>query len=436
MKSSEAKVSLSKAELDLVVGKMSISANEIKTAVGNWVMDADYITTVAKRITTETDIATTVAGKINIQSLDYNLIASNIVTLSDTLIDNIVTNASGEIVAEIKADKDGLLGLFAENVVIAATKAGNGEGSYIQLLAESAAGQVAAQLSVGTNSEGASFIKAVAKEVDIIGTLKTQDIYINGGMSWFGAQGNGYVANHELSWDEKGNVEIGNSTGDYSANKFYTNGSGYVANKNFNWDANGNIGIGSDDANDAPTNFYADGSGHVANYNIKWDKDGNVTIGNATLSGVIQASLLYSDYMITSGDSSGVIDISSLKNTVLYAITPDSSLNKAYVKLPSWDTLADKTTLLFIYVDYNRSISISSTGEATSQVYLRITDDIDIHATCTFTGDNKTGTGRLKSQDVLLTNGQLYMFINLYNSWRLVNQTLTLSGNMQFQIVG
>lgn len=208
VKSSEAKVSLSKAELDLVVGKMSITANEIKTAVGTWVMDAEYIKTVAEKISTTTDFYSLVAGKINIQSLDYNLIATNIITVSDGIIDTITTNAAGEIVTEIKQDKDGLLGLFAEKVVLKATNQGNGKGSYIQLLAESASGQVAAQLCVGTNAEGSSFIKAVAKEVNILGLLKTQDISIGNGKSYFYADGSGWIANKNIRWDTDGNLTI------------------------------------------------------------------------------------------------------------------------------------------------------------------------------------------------------------------------------------
>lgn len=208
VKSSEAKVSLSKAELDLVVGKMSITANEIKTAVGNWVMDAEYIKTVAKSISTTTDFYSLVAGNINIQSLNYNLIASNIVTLSDGIIDNITQNAAGEIVTEIKQDKDGFLGLFATNFVASVKQDGTGKDSAISLIAQNVSGQVAAQLSVGTNDEGASFIEAVADKVNILGLLKTKDITVGNDTSHFKADGSGDVASGNIKWDTAGNLAI------------------------------------------------------------------------------------------------------------------------------------------------------------------------------------------------------------------------------------
>ncbi len=232
VKSSEAKVSLTKEELDLVVGKISVTANEIKTVVGNYVLDADYISTVAKQTTTVTDFYSMVAGHVNIQSLDYKVIADKITEVTGVK-DTVIMNAAGDIVAEVKANTDGLLEALAKNIVLKAKDDGNGEGSYIQLLAESASGQVAAQLSVGTNSEGASFISAVADKINIKGVLQTQDIYIGGNEnSYFASDGSGYVANKNIKWDKDGNVVVkGKFQQSYgsveltSLNSYGTNGS-------------------------------------------------------------------------------------------------------------------------------------------------------------------------------------------------------------------
>lgn len=214
-KVSEATLSLSKKELDLVVGKMSVTANELETAVQNWMVTVDNVSLVAKKVQITADNVSLVAGSIVTQ-------CKTDTTLADTIISNsqykaeFTENAAGAIVTAITQDKDGLLKAFAENVVFQAKNAGNGKGSYIQLLAESASGQVAAQLSVGTNAEGAGFIKAVAQEIDLFGLLKTNTIWVGGKVegsdkdyeasSCFCTDGSGFVANGNIYWDKKGTL--------------------------------------------------------------------------------------------------------------------------------------------------------------------------------------------------------------------------------------
>ena len=72
-------------------------------------------------------------------------------------------------------------------------------------------------MSVGTNSEGASFIKAVADKIEIFGLLKTKDITVGNGASHFYADGSGDVASGSIKWDTEGNLAI---KGDIQVNSF------------------------------------------------------------------------------------------------------------------------------------------------------------------------------------------------------------------------
>lgn len=214
-KVSEATLSLSKKELDLVVGKMSVTANELETAVDSWMVTADNTSLVAKKVQITADNVSLVAGAIVTQCKTDTTLADTIISNSQYRSD-FTTNAAGAIVTAITQDKDGLLKAFAENVVLQAKNAGNGEGSYIQLLAESASGLVASQLSVGTNAEGEGFIKAVAQKIDLFGLLKTNTIWVGGKVegsdkdyeasSCFCTDGSGFVANGNIYWDKEGTL--------------------------------------------------------------------------------------------------------------------------------------------------------------------------------------------------------------------------------------
>ena len=48
----------------------------------------------------------------------------------------------------------------------------------------------------------------VANKVDIVGSLNTTDLTINGGKSRFNADGSGYVANQNINWDKDGNLNL------------------------------------------------------------------------------------------------------------------------------------------------------------------------------------------------------------------------------------
>lgn len=59
-------------------------------------------------------------------------------------------------------------------------------------------------------------IRMIANNVDVLGTLNTRDLTINGDKSKFNADGSGYVANQNISWDEDGNLNLkGNIEVDY-----------------------------------------------------------------------------------------------------------------------------------------------------------------------------------------------------------------------------
>ena len=67
---------------------------------------------------------------------------------------------------------------------------------------------------------GDNYIKMVANKVDIVGSLNTTDLTINGGKSRFNADGSGYVANQNINWDKDGNLNL---KGNIEANYFKYN---------------------------------------------------------------------------------------------------------------------------------------------------------------------------------------------------------------------
>lgn len=59
-------------------------------------------------------------------------------------------------------------------------------------------------------------IRMIANNVDVLGTLNTRDLTINGDKSKFNADGSGQVANGNVSWDPEGNLILkGNIQADY-----------------------------------------------------------------------------------------------------------------------------------------------------------------------------------------------------------------------------
>lgn len=264
VKANLTKLTLTEAEMDMIAGRISVTSNDVETAFDTWINNTRNLETVAEKVTETTDFYSLTAGQL-VTNSDFQLnVAKELITVSNYK-DDVVQNASGKIVAEIKADSDGMLTEIAKNVVIEAKADKDNKDGLIMLVAKDVTDNIKSEIEVGTDDSGNGFIKAiannidfnsnafksivtnatngkvtaimqdddtislikkaandkvtslimgddyikmVASKVDIAGGLNTIDLTINGGKSRFNADGSGYVANQNISWDSDGNVDI------------------------------------------------------------------------------------------------------------------------------------------------------------------------------------------------------------------------------------
>lgn len=292
VKANLTKLTLTEAEMDMIAGRISVTSNDVETAFDTWINNTRNLETVAEKVTETTDFYSLTAGQL-VTNSDFQLnVAKELITVSNYK-DDVVQNASGEIVAEIKADSDGMLTEIAKNVVIEAKADKDNKDGLIMLVAKDVTNNITAEILTGTDENGKGFVKAiannidfnsdsfksivanaatgqvtaimqdddtislikkaandkvtslimgddyikmVASKVDIAGSLNTNDLTINGYKSMFREDGRGYVAGGNFKWDENGNVSIHEN-----AAQFNIDGSGQVANGNISWDPNGNL---------------------------------------------------------------------------------------------------------------------------------------------------------------------------------------------------
>ena len=185
-------------------------------------------------------------------------------------------------------------------------------------------------------NDTASTISIEATKINLLGEtvaekLGSFDLNINGGYSYFSADGSGWIADHGIEWDKSGNMtikgqlsigtvidELGEEDvvlGKHTEARtiFAKDGSGSLAGGNIYWDKYGMLTIKKDvkiegtlsvdeiadslgrkivsfgkENSDATTYFYPDGSGSLAGGSISWDTDGSIKIaGNLTVGGSI-----------------------------------------------------------------------------------------------------------------------------------------------------
>ena len=268
VKANLTKLTLTEAEMNMIAGRISVTSNDVETAFDTWINNTRNLETVAEKVTETTDFYSLTAGQL-VTNSDFQLnVAKELITVSNYK-DDVVQNASGEIVAEIKADSDGMLTEIAKNVVIEAKADKDNKDGLIMLVAKDVTDNIKSEIEVGTDDSGNGFIKAiannidfnsnafnsivtnatngkvsaimqsedtislikdtttslimgdnyikmVASKVDIVGSLNTTDLTINGGKSRFNADGSGYVANQNINWDKDGNLNLkGNIEVDY-----------------------------------------------------------------------------------------------------------------------------------------------------------------------------------------------------------------------------
>ena len=170
----------------------------------------------------------------------------------------------------------------------------------------------------------------------VASSLTSLDLTINGGNSYFGSDGSGWIANSGISWNAAGDMVIRGQLGigdvieglsetdlelaggTNASTIFNRDGSGWLAGGNIYWDkfgtmtikkdvriegvlsvdeiadglGNSIISFGKDNSN-AATVFYPDDAGSLAGGAISWDPDGSVKIaGDLTVGGSIKQEVL------------------------------------------------------------------------------------------------------------------------------------------------
>lgn len=311
VKANLTKLILTEAEMNIIAGKISVTSNDVETAFDTWINNTRNLETVAEKVTETTDFYSLTAGQL-VTNSDFQLnVAKELITVSNYK-DDVVQNASGEIVAEIKADSDGMLTEIAKNVVIAAKADKDNKDGLIMLVAKDVTDNIKSEIEVGTDDSGNGFIKAIANSIDfnsnafnsivtnatngkVTAIMQTEDTIsliansidfnsnafksivtdaTNGKVSAI-VQSPDYIALIASKVDIAGSLNTIDLTINGGASYFGKDGNGHVANGNFEWDQTGNIKL-----NNNAAQFKTDGSGQVANGNVSWDKDGNVSINN------------------------------------------------------------------------------------------------------------------------------------------------------------
>lgn len=376
VKANLTKLTLTEAEMNMIAGRISITSNDIETAFNTWIAQGSNIQMIANKIAETADIYTVTAGQYVVNADFIEQVANKVISVSNFKQD-VIMDASGKIVAQITADESGLYSTIANNIVQEAIKDKDNEGGIIYLVAKDVTDNIKSEIEVGTDDSGNGFIKAIANnidfnsnafnsivtnatngkvttimqtedtialikkaandtatslimgegfikmvadKVDIVGSLNTTDLTINGGASYFSKDGNGHVANGNFEWDQTGNIKLNNN-----AAQFKTDGSGQVANGNVSWDKDGNVSI-----NNKATVFKTDGSGQLAKGNINWNSNGDINF-----IGRIVARNFRVDVLDISDKSSYTIDKNNIYSHYLVDTTSSSYAHLSSINLPN-----------------------------------------------------------------------------------------------------
>lgn len=264
VKANLSNINLTADQAQLIADHIEVDSNEIETNFDKWIAQGSNIQMIANKIAETADIYTVTAGQYVVNADFIEQVANKAISASNFKQD-VIMNASGKIVAQITADESGLYSTIANNIVQEAIKDKDNKGGIIYLVAKDVTDNIKSEIEVGTDDGGNGFIKAiansidfnsnafnsivtnatngkvttimqtedtislikkaandtatslimgddyikmVASKVDIAGSLNTINLTINGGKSKFNADGSGYVANQNISWDPDGNVDI------------------------------------------------------------------------------------------------------------------------------------------------------------------------------------------------------------------------------------
>lgn len=428
----DAVVTLSKEELDLVVGKMSITANEIKAAAKKVVIEVKTLDEIATHITSKSDFYSQVAGEINIQALNYKAIADNITIVGSQSFNTLIQSTTGEVIAGLKADKDGMMEAFAQNLILKAKEDANSDskGSVVQLLAEKTSGEVAAQLAVGINTKtGKSYIKEIADNIDV--TSEKYKLTVANAIKGNFAT---YIAEPGVVSTIVGSInDDGTGTGLISQIKQTPSLIDLIA-KNINIEGTlttKDIYIGGK----KNSVFNADGSGYVANKNISWDKEGNTTIkGNIN---ALSLQVHSKDVLFTSENYT--YSISDDRLPYMYNIISDttSSSNTALFVLPD-STKYDGQILRIAVVKYNlnafnNGIRFRPADNQVTYVHSKVEAATKWYVDASNKGSVSNPSVKVASDNSFSTHatfkldwGNIYEFIAVDDGWVLTNGAVTL----------
>lgn len=264
VKANLANVTLTDDQFHLIANLVKVDATDITTNFDRWIAQGSNIQMIANKIAETADIYTVTAGKYTVNADFISQVANKAISASNFKQD-VIKDASGKIVAQVTADESGLYSTIANNIVQEAVADKDNKGGIIYLVAKNVTNNIKSEIEVGTDDSGNGFIKAIANSIDfnsnafnsivtnatsgkvttimqtddtislikkaandtatslimgddyikmvaaqvnIAGSLNTIDLTINGSKSKFNADGSGYVANGNVSWNEDGNVSI------------------------------------------------------------------------------------------------------------------------------------------------------------------------------------------------------------------------------------
>lgn len=236
--------------LEYLVQKMTLNTDELEVVAKNVKMTTDNLNTIANNILESSNFYKNVASKIEFSAEDYKLIADNI-TLQDEQLDvistKIQTNAQfiSTVAKQITFSADDL-NTIAKNVQLSAEQLQVIAGNVKITLTDDEMQAIADKVTLSSENKEAII-------VDLLGTLNTKDLTVNGGASQFNADGSGYVANQNIKWDKDGNSTFNGTFTTGTGDKTIT-----ITNDNA---GNGELNLGDlVDISYATTGYYVQGS--------------------------------------------------------------------------------------------------------------------------------------------------------------------------------
>lgn len=264
VKANLANINLTADQMQLIANHIEVDSNEIETNFDKWIAQGSNIQMIANKIAETADIYTVTAGQY-VVNVDFIEQVANKAISASNFKQDVIMDASGKIVTQITADNSGLYSTIAKNIVQEAVADKDNKGGIIYLVAKDVTDNIKSEIEAGTDDSGNGFIKAiansidfnsnafnsivtnatngkvtaimqtedtialikkaandtatslimsndyvkmVASKVDIVGSLNTIDLTINSDKSKFNADGSGYIANQNISWDEDGNLNL------------------------------------------------------------------------------------------------------------------------------------------------------------------------------------------------------------------------------------